>query len=135
MWVRNLTITNAIVADPIDQVSDHNLIQVKIEATCVERVERVSTLMVEVDIRTLPQTTIRKIIRECVDKGLFDSTPFIDSRPMIDYVPQEVANRFRPQPRKGRQTIRYSPAQKAHETPEMLQIAGELHNHKVLDQL
>ena len=22
-----------------------------------------------------------------------------------------------------------------HETPEMLQIAGELHNHKVLDQL
>ena len=54
---------------------------------------------------------------------------------MIDYVPQEVANRFRPQPRKGRQTIRYSPAQKPHETPEMLQIAGELHNHKVLDQL
>ena len=91
--------------------------------------------MGEVDIRTLPQTTIRNIIRECVDKGLFDSTPFINSRPMIDYVPQEVANRFRPQPRKGRQTIRYTPAQKAHETPEMLQIAGELHNHKVLDQL
>jgi hypothetical protein len=91
--------------------------------------------MGEVDIRTLPQTTIRKIIRECVDKGLFDSTPFINCKPMIDYVPQEVANRFRPQPRKGRQTIRYSPAQKAHETPEMLQIAGELHNHKVLDQL
>jgi hypothetical protein len=41
MWVRNLTITNAIVADPIDQVSDHNLIQVKMEATCIERVERV----------------------------------------------------------------------------------------------
>ena len=91
--------------------------------------------MGEVDIRTLPQTTIRKIIRECVDKGLFDSTPFINSRPMIDYVPQEVANRFRPQQRKGRQTIRYTPAQRAHETPEMLQIAGELHNHKVLDQL
>ena len=70
-----------------------------------------------------------------MDKGLFDSIPFIDSRPMIDYVPQEVANRFRPQPTKGRQTIRYTPAQKAHETPEMLQIAGELHNHKVLDQL
>ena len=92
--------------------------------------------MGEVDLRTLPQTTIRKVIRECVEKGLFDSTPFINSRPMIDYVPQEVANRFRPQPRKGRQTtIRYTPAQKANETPEMLQIAGELHNHKVLDQL
>ena len=91
--------------------------------------------MGDVDLRTLPQTTIRKVIRECVEKGLFDSTPFIDSRPMIDYVPQEVANRFRPQLKKGRQTIRYTPAQKAHETPEMLQIAGELHNHKVLDQL
>jgi hypothetical protein len=54
---------------------------------------------------------------------------------MIGYVPQEVANRYRPQPRKGHQTIRYSPAQKVHETPEMLQIAGELHKHKVLDQL
>ena len=52
--------------------------------------------MGEVDLRTLPQTTIRKIIRECVDKGLFDSTPLINSRPRIDYVPQEVANRFRP---------------------------------------
>jgi len=41
MWVRNLSITNAIVADPIDLVSDHNLIQVKMEATCIERVERV----------------------------------------------------------------------------------------------
>ena len=91
--------------------------------------------MGDVDLRTLPQTTIRKVIRECVDKGLFDSTPFIDSRSMIDYVPQEVAYRFRPQPRKGRQTIRYTPAQKAHENPEMLQIAGELHNHKVLDKL
>ena len=70
-----------------------------------------------------------------MDKGLFDSTPFINSKPMIDYVPQEVANRFRPQPSKGRQTIRYTPAQKAHETPEILQIAGEINNHKVLDQL
>ena len=91
--------------------------------------------MGEVDIRTLPQTTIRKVIKECVGKGLFESTPFIDSRSMIDYVPQEIANRFRPQPRKGRQTIGYSPAQKAHETPEILQIAGELHNHKVRDHL
>ena len=41
MWARNLAITNAIVADPIDQVSDHYLIQVKMEATCVERVELV----------------------------------------------------------------------------------------------
>ena len=41
MWVRNLQITNAIVADKIDQVSDHNLIQVKMEAVCVSRVEQV----------------------------------------------------------------------------------------------
>ncbi len=41
MWVRNLQITNAIVADPIDQVSDHYLIQLKMEATCIGRVEQV----------------------------------------------------------------------------------------------
>ena len=41
MWVRNLQITNAIVADPIDEVSDHNLIQVKMEAVCISRVEQV----------------------------------------------------------------------------------------------
>ena len=55
----------------------------------------------EVDLKTLPQATIRKVIKECVENGLFDANLFIDSRPMIDYVPQEVANRFRPQPRKG----------------------------------
>ena len=37
LWVRNLTIVNAIVADPIDQVSDHILIQLKMEAVCVQR--------------------------------------------------------------------------------------------------
>ena len=31
--------------------------------------------------------------------------------------------------------MRYSPAQKNNETPELLQLAGELHNHKVLDEL
>ena len=31
--------------------------------------------------------------------------------------------------------MRYSPAQKQNETPELLQLAGELHNHKVLNQL
>ena len=41
MWVRNLQITNAIVADPIDQVSDHNHIKVRMEAVCISRVEQV----------------------------------------------------------------------------------------------
>ena len=31
LWTRNMTIANAIVADPIDQVSDHNLIRVEME--------------------------------------------------------------------------------------------------------
>ena len=37
LWTRNMTIANAIVADPIDQVSDHNLIRVEMEAVLVER--------------------------------------------------------------------------------------------------
>ena len=37
IWTRNVAILNAIVADSIDQVSDHRLIQVRMEATLVER--------------------------------------------------------------------------------------------------
>jgi hypothetical protein len=66
---------------------------------------------------------------------VFDTTPFINSRPLISYIPQEAIEHHRPQEKKGHQTIRYSPAQKAHETPELLQLAGELHTHKVLDTL
>ena len=54
MWVRNLSIFKAIVADPIDQVSDHNLIQVKVEAVCIQRERRVEEIAGEVDLRTLP---------------------------------------------------------------------------------
>jgi hypothetical protein len=42
------------MADPIDKVSDHHLIQVKMEAVCIERLEQVQMYMGEVDIRTLP---------------------------------------------------------------------------------
>ena len=37
LWTRNIASTNAIVADPIDQVSDHGAIQVKMEAFFVQR--------------------------------------------------------------------------------------------------
>ena len=66
---------------------------------------------------------------------MFDTTPFINQRPMIDYIPAEVIADHRPQVNKGRKTVRYSPAQKKNETPEILQLAGELHNHKVIDEL
>ena len=87
------------------------------------------------DPRSLPQTTIRKVIKECLANGVFDATPFIDSRPLIDYIPQEAIRHHQPQGKKGRQTVRYSPAEKSHETSELLQLAGELHNHKALDEL
>ena len=37
LWTRNLRITNAIVADQIPYVSDHCLIQVKVEAVLTLR--------------------------------------------------------------------------------------------------
>ena len=51
---QELSILNAIVADPIDQVSDHNLIQVKMEAVCIQREQQTQQLAGEVDLRTLP---------------------------------------------------------------------------------
>ena len=64
----------------------------------------------EVDLRSLPQTTVRKVIKKCLENGTFDTTPFIDSRPLINYVPQEVIRQHKPQSKKGRQTVRYTPA-------------------------
>ena len=54
---------------------------------------------------------------------------------MVSFVPWEIAKHHTPKLKQGHQTDRYSPAQKSHETPELLQLAGELQNHKVLDAL
>ena len=37
LWTRNLVIRNAIAADPIDQVSEHSLIRVEMEAVLIVR--------------------------------------------------------------------------------------------------
>ena len=54
---------------------------------------------------------------------------------MVGHVPWEIAKKYRPKAGKVHKTVRYSPAQKPHVTFELLQLAGELHNHKVLDAL
>ena len=66
---------------------------------------------------------------------MFENTPGINRNPLVGLVPWEIAKKYRPKAGKVHRTIRYSPAQKPHETPELLQLAGELHNHKVLDTL
>ena len=48
------------------------------------------------DPRSLPQTTIRNFIKECLENGLFDTTPYINEKPMIDYIPQELIANHRP---------------------------------------
>ncbi len=83
----------------------------KLEATLIERGQIPQVDLGAADARSLPQATIRKIIRECADSGQFDTTPFISSRPMISYIPQEAVDYYhKPQEKKGRQTVRYSPA-------------------------
>ena len=54
MWTRNMTIRNALVADPIDQVSDHYPIQVKMEVTLVDREQAPHHDSDVVDLRSLP---------------------------------------------------------------------------------
>ena len=63
LWTRNIRVTNAIVADPIAEVSDHCLIQVKMEAVFTKRVQLPSQESEEVDYRSLPQTTVRKVVK------------------------------------------------------------------------
>ena len=75
------------------------------------------------------------MVRQCLDDSVFDTTPLINQRPMIDNIPNEVIESHKLQGSKGRKTLRYSPAHKASDTPELVQLAGELHNHKILDEL
>jgi len=135
LWTRNVDILNAVIAEPIDQVSDHFLIEVSLEATLIERGQIQQHVVDEIDPRTLPQTTIRKVMKECLDKGVFEETPDISRHPLVSFVPWDIAKHHTPKLKQGHQTVRYSPAQKPHETPELLQLAGELQNHKVLDAL
>ena len=37
IWTRKITISNALVGKPVDQVSDHNPIMVTLEATAIQR--------------------------------------------------------------------------------------------------
>ena len=48
------------------------------------------------DPRSLSQTTIRKVVKECLENGVFDTAPYINQRPLIDYIPQEVIASHRP---------------------------------------
>jgi hypothetical protein len=54
MWTRNIRVTNAVVADLIPDVSDHCLIQVRMEATSTRRVPLPSLEPEEIDYRSLP---------------------------------------------------------------------------------
>ena len=56
------------------------------EAVLTRRVQLPSLEPEEVDYQSLPQTTVRKVIKQCLEDGTFDTTPFIDSRSLIEYV-------------------------------------------------
>jgi hypothetical protein len=81
LWTRNVEIHNAVIAEPIDQVSDHFLIEVRLEATLIERGQVQQQEVEEIDPRTLPQMTIRKVMKECLEKGVFEETPDISRNP------------------------------------------------------
>ena len=66
------------------------------EATLVSRQQPPHQEAGGVDPRSLPQTTIRKVIKECLENGVFDTIPYIDEKPLIDFIPQEVIANHRP---------------------------------------
>ena len=57
------------------------------EAVLTRKIQLPSPEPEEIDYRSLPQTTVRKVIKQCLENGTFDTTPLIDSRPLIEYVP------------------------------------------------
>ena len=51
---------------------------VTIEATLIQRQQIPVHEVEEVDPRSLPQTTIRSVVKQCLENGAFDTTPFIN---------------------------------------------------------
>ena len=80
------------------------------EATLIERGPTTQPEEEKIDPRTLPQTTIRKVIKECFEKGVFENTPEIKKNPLVGHVPWEIAKKYRPKAGKVQKTIGYSPA-------------------------
>ena len=74
-------------------------------------------------------------MKECLSKGVFDTTQDISRHSLASMVPWEIAKKYKPKAEQERHRVKYFPAKKAHETPELLQLAGQLHNHKTLDDL
>ena len=54
LWTRNISIMNAIVASPVDQLSDHSPIMVNMEATFIQRPQSPQQEAEPVDPRSLP---------------------------------------------------------------------------------
>ena len=50
------------------------------EATITRRVQLPSQEPEEIDYRSLPQTTVRKVIKKCLEDGNFDTTPYINPK-------------------------------------------------------
>jgi hypothetical protein len=36
------------------------------------------------------------VVKECLENGVFDTAPYINQRPLIDFIPQEVIASHRP---------------------------------------
>ena len=89
------------MAGQIADVTDHCLIQVKMEAVFTRRELLPSLEPEESDYRSLPQTTVRKVIKRCPENGTFDTTPYIDSRSLIDYVPKRSSDSMNLRQREG----------------------------------
>ena len=66
------------MGNPIDNVSDHNLIQEMIEGIFIEDYQVTQKYSGEVDIRTLHHQETHQ--KDCVKLGIFDSNPYINSR-------------------------------------------------------
>ena len=65
------------------------------EATLIERSITPQPELEAIDLRTLPKATIRKVIKECFDKGVFKNTPEINRNPLVGHVPWEIAKKYR----------------------------------------
>ena len=85
MWVRNLEVRDARLADLIEEVSDHKLLTVKVEA--VVRIGKVDARDGgAIDATLLPQTTLRKALNDAAMRPVMERWD-VGTGPLVSVIP------------------------------------------------
>jgi hypothetical protein len=140
-WVLNVQLVKAAIAKLIGEMSDHKLIKLVVGADVRHRKdqpvwEAYDQVKGRVPIAKFPQSNIKRMMSDqSVQDHLVDSRVNLMERPIIQQIPEDLANQFAPRDIPTRPVVRYQKSKQLPKYSEELQIKMKLDNQQMLDDL